>query len=175
MNNINVNDWVEMVFRRGQVCTDYMRKWQAAETKAEKFRVLTDTNSGEWLIELDAKGVQLPVDSFCEEYKNFINGKRKVEYPQGYTSVFYCNYNGDITADATLVHVLHGNVKINVPEYAFPKIILSNGSKAHITLEKGSRVTIENYGTHDLEIKVYEGFDPDKLVINNHFKTYEYD
>lgn len=163
MNNINVNDWVEMVFRRGQVCTDYMRKWQAAETKAEKFRVLADTNSGEWLIELDAKGVQLPVDSFCEEYKNFINGKRKVEYPQGYTSVFYCGHTGDIVADATLVHIFRCAVNITVPEYTFPKIIVSKGSKVYITVGDHARVTVEDYGA-EMDIDGYT----EKVLVNKH-------
>ena len=165
MNNINVNDWVEMVFRRGQVCQDYMRKWQAAQTKAEKFRVLADTNGGEWLIELDAKGVQLPIESFCNEYKNFINGKHKVEYPQGYTSVFYCQYLAVIDADATLVHVFHSDLTINVPANTFPKIIVSKGSLVRIRVAEGARVTVEDYGAQELEIEGYT----EKVSLNKHY------
>ena len=162
---INVNDWVEAVFRKGAVCQDYMRKWQAAQTKAEKFRVLADTNGGEWLIELDSKGVQLPVESFCNEYKNFINGRHKVEYPQGYTSVFYCNYNGDLVTDSTLVHIVRSVVNVKVPANTFPKIIVSKGSVAIITVEDGARVNVEDYGAIKLEVKGYT----EKVLVNKHY------
>ena len=92
----------------GNVCNDYMRKWKAAETKAEKFRVICDVNGGEWLFDLDNKGVRLPIDAFTEEYANFINGKQIVDYPHGYTSKMYCRYVGaeDIVADTTNVYML---------------------------------------------------------------------
>ena len=166
MGKVSVNDWVERVFRSGQVCGDYMRKWQAAQTKAERFRVIADTNSGEWLIALDAKGVALPVDDFCNEYRNFINGAQVVEYPQGYTSTFYCQYFAGIDADTTLVHVFHCDLAIRVPANTFPRIILSRDSMVRINVEKGARLAVEDYGARELEIRG----DTSNVKITKHYE-----
>lgn len=150
MNNPAVQQWIDNAMRSGAVCNDYMRKWEAAKTKAEMFRVICDVNGGEWLFDIDNKGVQLPIESFIEEFYNFINGKQYVEYPKGYTSKFYCRYVGvkDIVADTTLVYLLDcRDVCVRVPSYSFPKIFLSKTCKyVHITVEKDARVNLIVYG-----------------------------
>lgn len=143
--------------RNGAVCNDYMRKWEAAKTKAEMFRVICDVNGGEWLFGLDNKGIQLPIESFIEEFHNFINGKQYVEYPNGYTSKFYCRYVGikDIVADTTLVYLLEcQDIDVRVPSYSFPTIMLSKSCKGvHITVEKDARLNLTVYGNAQYRLK----------------------
>lgn len=150
MNNPTVQQWIDNAMRSGAVCNDYMRKWKAAETKAEKFRVICDVNGGEWLFDLDNKGVRLPIDAFTEEYANFINGKQIVDYPHGYTSKMYCRYVGaeDIVADTTIVYMLDcQDACVRVPSYSYPSILLSKTCKnIRIIVEKDARLNIDVYG-----------------------------
>lgn len=145
---MQIKDWIESVSRSGMVCTDYMRKISAVETREDMFRVLCDANGGQWLFEMRAKDVPLPIDDFCNEFANYLNGKRVMEYPQGYTSKFYCRQEEvDIDADTTLVYLLEcQDMEVYVPKNKYPSIILSDGSQADVVLGEGARVNIELYG-----------------------------
>lgn len=144
---MTVNEWIELIQRQGGVCTDYMRKLKAVTNKTEMFRILCDVNGGAWLFDLHAKGVNLPVDSFLTEFRNYVNGKKSVDYPNGYTSKFYCRHVGEIVADTTLVYLLECmDADVVVPKNRYPTLILSDGSQAEITLEEGTRLNVELYG-----------------------------
>lgn len=145
---MSIKEWIEKVSRSGMVCSDYMRKISAVETREDLFRVLCDANGGSWLFEQHTKGLLLPTTEFCEEFVNFLNGRRVMEYPQGYTSKFYCRpTETDIEADTTLVYLLEcKNMEVYVPKNKYPSIILSNGSNADVVLGEGARANIELYG-----------------------------
>lgn len=153
---MQITDWVELMSRRGDVCTSYMRKLGAIETKEDLFRVLCDANGGAWLFDLHAKGpwYPMPVWEFTEEFKAYINGGRVMAYPQGYSSKFYCRYEGDIEilADTTLLYMLECRASVLVPANAFPSIILSKGSRASIAMLPGSRLNIETYGDAEYSV-----------------------
>jgi len=143
---MKIKEWIESVSRSGMVCTDYMRKISAVETKEDMFRVLCDANGGAWLFDIHSKDVPLPIDDFCREFSNYI-GRRTMEYPQGYTSKMYCRQSSGISADTTLVYLLEcKGVEIHVPKNMYPSIILSKGSNADVVLGEGARVNIELYG-----------------------------
>lgn len=144
---MNIKDWIENMSRSGLVCSDYMRKISAADSREDIFRVLCDANGGNWLFEQHAKNVPLPIYDFCNEFANYLNGKRVMEYPQGYTSKFYCRSFDDIDADTTLVYILECmDAEVYVPKNRYPSIILSDGSKADVVLCDGARANVELYG-----------------------------
>lgn len=145
---MTIKEWVERVSRSGMVCTDYMRKISAVGTREDMFRVLCDANGGSWLFDIHAKGVPLPIEDFCKEFANYLNGNRVMEYQQGYTSKFYCRpTETDIEADTTLVYLLEcKSVNVLVPRNKYPSVILSDGSYADVVLGEGARVNIELYG-----------------------------
>lgn len=144
---MTVKEWVELISRQGGVCNSYMRKLTAVTNKSEMFRVLCDVNGGEWLFDLHAKGVQLPVESFLSEFKNYVNGNKVVDYQEGYTSKFYCRHIGEIVADTTLVYLLECmDADVFIPKNSYPTLILSNGSQAEVTLDENARLNVELYG-----------------------------
>ena len=163
---MQIKDWIEQVSRSGMVCPGYMRKLSAVETKEDMFRVLCDANGGQWLFGMHAKGVPLPVDDFCKEFANYLNGTRVVVYPQGYTSMFYCrSTEPDIDADTTLVYLLEcKNMEVYVPKNKYPSIILSNGSSADVVLGEGARANIDLYG----DARVNPIGDITRIKINRH-------
>lgn len=163
---MQIRDWVEQLSRSGMVCTDYMRKLSAVETKEDMFRILCDANGGAWLFDIHAKGVPLPVDDFCKEFANYLNENRVMEYPQGYTSKFYCRPTEvDIDADTTLVYLLECmDMAVYVPKNKYPSIILSDGSQADVVLGEGSRANIELYG--DARVNIVG--DQSKVRITKH-------
>lgn len=145
---MTIKDWIERVSRSGMVCTDYMRKISAVGTREDMFRVLCDANGGQWLFGQHAAGLLLPTTEFCEEFAKFLNGKRVMEYPQGYTSKFYCRPTEvDIDADTTLVYLLEcRDMEVYVPRNKYPSVILSAGSSADVVLGDGAKANIELYG-----------------------------
>jgi hypothetical protein len=144
---MTVEEWVKMMSRQGGVCTPYMRKIAAASNKTEMFRVLCDVNGGAWLFDLHANGVPLPIEQFLKEYAAYVNGGKTVEYPNGYTSKFYCRNLGEVVADTTIVYLLECmDADVCVPANHYPTLVLSNGSQAEVTLGKGARLNVELYG-----------------------------
>ena len=173
---MTVDEWVKMVSRQGGVCTPYMRKIAAAGNKTETFRVLCDVNGGAWLFDLHANGVPLPIEQFLKEYAAYVNGGKTVEYPDGYTSKFYCRSFGvfseeygekmPIIADTTLLYLLEcKDVSVVVPMNKYPTLVLSNGSSAEITIKAGARLNIELYG--DAKYTLADG-DKSKVRITQH-------
>ena len=151
---MQIRDWVEMMSRHGDVCTSYMRRLGAVETKEDMFRVLCDANGGAWLFDIHAKNpLVTPVKEFMEEFKSYINGGHVMDYPEGYSSKFYCRYTGEIVADTTLVYLLECHeVQITVPANAYPSIILSKGSRAQIAMMPWARLNIETYGDAEYSV-----------------------
>lgn len=143
---MQVADWIAEVSRGGKVCGGYMRKISLASGRGEMFRVLCDANGGSWVFGLHASGMYVPVSEFAEEYARYINGGRVVEYPEGYTSKFYCRYSGALSADTTLVYVMESDVSVEVPENRFPTVFLSSGSRARFAIGNNARLVIEAYG-----------------------------
>ena len=163
---MQIKDWVELMSRRGDVCTPYMRRLGAVETREDMFRVLCDANGGAWLFGIHAKNPLLvPVREFMEEFKLYINGGHIMSYADGYSSKFYCRYTGEVVADTTLVYLLEcPDVQITVPANEYPSVVLSRGSKATIAMMPGSRLNIETYG--DAEYSV--SGDMTRVRVTNH-------
>lgn len=151
---MQIKDWIEMMSRRGDVCTPYMRRLGAVETREDMFRVLCDANGGAWLFDFHAKHLlQVPVREFMEEFHAYINGGHVMVYPKGYTSKFYCRYSGEVVADTTLVYLLEcPDVQITVPANEYPSIVLSSRSHAEIAMLPGARLNIETYGDAEYSV-----------------------
>lgn len=164
---MQIKDWIEMMSRRGDVCTPYMRRLGAVETREDMFRVLCDANGGAWLFDFHAKHLlQVPVREFMEEFHAYINGGHVMVYPKGYTSKFYCRYSGEVVADTTLVYLLEcPDVQITVPANEYPSIVLSSRSHATIAMEPGARLNIETYG--DASVKSIAG-DMTRVRVTKH-------
>ena len=151
---MNIKDWIENMSRSGLVCSDYMRKISAADSREDIFRVLCDANGGNWLFEQHAKGLPLPIDDFCKEFANYLNGKRVMEYTQGYTSKFYCRPTDiDIDADTTLVYLLECmDMEVYVPKNKYPSVILSDGSQCDLVLGENARANVDLYGDASVNV-----------------------
>lgn len=162
-----VEQFIEWAERTGSVCTPYMRRLAAASGKSDTFRVLCDVNGGAWLFEMHANGVQVPIGDFIRKYRNHLDGKVTVNYPNGYTSKMYCrHYGGGIVADTTLVYLLEcKGAKVAVPMNKYPTVVLSHGSDAEITMGAGSRLNVELYG--DAKYTLLEG-DMTKVRVTRH-------
>lgn len=144
---MTVREWIDGVSRSGGVCRSYMRRLEAAEGKPGLFRVLCDANGGRWLFERHAKGFFVPVDEFMAEFGSYVNGRHVNNYPQGYSSKMYCRYEGEVTADTTLLYMLEcRDMEVEVPRNAYPSVILSDGSRCKITLWEEARANVELYG-----------------------------
>lgn len=128
------------------ICPEGVRKLDACETKADYFRVLCDSFAIDFIPQLLRDGVRLPIEDFCKEFGNYLNGKRVMEYPMGYTSKMYMSYRGDIVADTTIVSCIECGGDIIVPKNCFARVVLSHGCDFAIRMDRDSKLIIEAWG-----------------------------
>lgn len=150
---MEIKEWIDKMSGEGLVCREYMRKIAAAESKKDLFRIMCDVNGGARLFELHAGGVQVPKDVILSEFGQFVNGKNVVEYPQGYTSKFYCGHRGDVVADTTVLYLFESVARLCVPSNSFPMVYISSGSIVNFVMGSESRIRIEMFGNSSYSVE----------------------
>ena len=67
--------------------------------------------------------------------------------------MFFCRYNGELVAGTTLVYLLEcSDVNVTVMVNSYPSLILSNGSKANVTILPQARLNVDLYGDASVNI-----------------------
>lgn len=149
---MTIKQWIDNAIQSRLICTDYVRKLSYADTKEGLFRVICDPNGGNWIFDLElklkAKGLKLPKEEFKQEFKNYINGQRVMEYGDEtiYTSKFYMERTEDVIADTTIVYLLDCNCKVIVPPNRYPNLVISDRSEVVVEMGENAHVTIDTYG-----------------------------
>lgn len=143
---ITINDWIEMAKKGGFICREGIQRLAYAKDREDVFRILCDSFSSDFLPDLMKRGVPVPLDVFREEYADFLDGKRVMAYPSGYTSKMYAGYEGDVTADTTIVSLIRcPKVSIAVPRNAYPRVVLSPGTEAWIAVPESSSLILDEW------------------------------
>lgn len=141
----NTKRWLQLLIENNIICSKYRSRVENAETKEDIFRIVCDPNGVSFFAELLDKEIAVPFEVFKKEFANFINGKKVMRYPQGFTSKMYLSTKKTIIADTTLVAVYGCETDIEIPVNKYPKIILGNKSNVNITVGQGARLLLDVY------------------------------
>lgn len=90
-----------------------------------------------------SEGWGISSNFFHTRLKNFINGKY-ISKQKGYTSKLYCEYNGDITSDTTVMLLINCNANIVIPNCYISEIYCVG--KCKINVCGAGRVAFICYG-----------------------------
>lgn len=132
------------------LCSEYVNIWDSCKSKKEVVDMGLGAKGIDYLCDTIAKGWGISSDVISERFKSFINGKY-VSQQDGYTSKLYCNYNGNIFADTTIVGVIDSDVEIEVKDFNICEIYVTG--KCHIIAKGNGRAVFICYGNpNDIEI-----------------------
>lgn len=146
---MDVKAFIEYLLQSNLICDRYRSTVENTHSKAGLFEIFSDANGCEFICSKISP--QRPVDYAAVEkyFSNHINGKRIVTHvtPDGkYTSKIFCNYNGAIVGDTTLLTLLGCNARIEVRENFIFQIYCDCGTVCEIVCPEGSRAVCVYWG-----------------------------
>ena len=143
------SEWIKSVIESGNLCGAYQDKTMNAKSKLDLVRICLDANGASYLCEMQAKGIPLPYETICKEFKSYINGRYVAEFKNekgnGYTSCIYCCFSDstDINIETTITTVLGCKSDIWVRENDFVRIYADSNCDLAIHCPKTSRCIVE--------------------------------
>lgn len=143
METIN---WINRLIEEGSVCKEYADRIRDAKSKKDFFDFACEVEGAKFLTKQSWLRKDLPLESIAKDFKNFINGKCKLELKgidgsSTYTSSLYCLYNEDLVLDTTVTVLLGYCGKITVRENSTVIIIADNTTEFCLDCDtsKGSK------------------------------------
>ena len=138
------------------LCGAYKAQWDKAKDKQALFDTATDINGMLYLADVCtfkwSEGFN--TDYIYESFSEYINGKYMRD-KDGYTSRLYCNHVGSITADSTVLCLLHCNSVVYLPHDSVTTRILGDNTKVSLVgMGKVNEVYI--YGSSDVTNKHFD-------------------
>lgn len=129
-----------------KMCSEYYGKWDSCHSNKQIMDMALGVKAVDFLCDSIAKGWGLSPEYISERFKNFINGKYTSEQ-KGYTSKMYCEFDGSITADTTIVTLIDSVVVLNVPNTSICEVYCTG--KCRIAVLGDGRAAFVCYGNPD--------------------------
>lgn len=146
---VDLNKFRQNATQNG-ICGEYSTLWDSCLSKKEMADLGLSAKGLDYLCNAIAKGWGISPELLSKTFKNYINGKYRLE--KGYTSALYCLYNEDIVCETTALGLVNCNVSVIVPEYHICKIYAT--ANTNITLSGKGEVIVIAYG------------DPNSVIVN---------
>lgn len=129
-----------------KMCREYYGKWDSCHSNKQIMDMALGVKAVDFLCDSIAKGWGLSPEYISVRFKNFINGKYTSEQ-KGYTSKMYCQFDGNITADTTIVTLIDSVVELNVPNTSICEVYCAG--KCRIAVLGEGRAAFVCYGNPD--------------------------
>lgn len=146
---MDVKSFTEYLLQDNLICDQYRDRVSASHSKAELFEMLSDTNGCEFICSKISPEHPVDYEKVAKYFINHINGKRTITHrtPDGeYTSKIFCNHNGAIVGDTTLLALLGCNSRVEVKEGHILQIFCDCGTVCEIICPRGSRAVCAYWG-----------------------------
>lgn len=126
-----------------KMCDEYYDRWDSCRSNKQIMDMALGVKAVDFLCDSIAKGWGISSEYISDRFKSFINGKY-VSKQKGYTSKMYCKFDGDITADTTIVTLIDSVVVLNVPNTSICEVYCTG--KCKITVYGEGRAAFVCYG-----------------------------
>lgn len=166
------SEWIKSVIESGNLCGAYQDKTMNAKSKLDLVRICLDANGASYLCEMQAKGIPLPYETICKEFKSYINGRYVAEFKNerdnGYDSCIYCCYSDSdsIEINTTLTTILGCKLKAHIREYDFVHLYIDKGCEIELHCPKTARCMIDYWD--GAKIDVYNPQESGKVELIKH-------
>ena len=132
--------------RRNNLCAEYSQIWDSCKSGKQLADMAFGAKGADYICDTIAKGWGISPDYICSNYSSFINGKY-ISQQKGYTSKMYCKYNGDITADTTLIILIDCEANLLLPDVGISEVYCTG--KCNISVSGNGRSVFICYGNPD--------------------------
>lgn len=139
------NNFISKITSKGLLCSEYIEKLKIACSKHAIFNILCDCNGVSFFHELEKDGIDVPYNDVESFFAKYINGQCICKY-NGYTSTMMVNYNGEYTAETTLISVVNSKCTITIPSNSYVTIYVNKSSNVDVFLEHDARANVCLYG-----------------------------
>lgn len=129
--------------RMNNLCAEYTEKWDSCHSNKQIMDMALGVKGVDYLCDTIAKGWGISPDVICSRFGSFINGKY-ISHQKGYTSKMYCKFDGNITADTTIVTLIDSVVVLNVPNTSICEVYCTG--KCRIAVLGDGRAAFICYG-----------------------------
>lgn len=135
---------------RHNICSDYKQKWSRAANKKQALDLALSVQGADFMCRSIKEGWGISAEMLKRDFGNYING-RYVYTDDGYSSVMYCLYDGEINVDTTLLTLIDCRCKITIPKERICEVYAVGNQK--IAIDGEGICTLFCYGeSNKLEV-----------------------
>lgn len=148
---MDVKSFIDYLLQEEKICSLYRDRVKNARSKAELYEIFSDANGGEFICSQIDPEHPVSYDEVERYFENHINGKHVVTHisddgEASYTSKIFCNYNGTIAGDTTLLTLLGCKARVEVIENYILQIYCDRETVCEIFCPEGSRAVCAYWG-----------------------------
>lgn len=138
---VTLEDFLENAQVEG-ICDEYRDDVVNCGSKKQLMDIALSAKGSDYLCDAIAKGWGASPQEISKRFAPYINGKYTLD--KGYTSTMYCQYNGSIVCETTLLTLIECNIEVEIPEYHVCEIYACG--KCNISVTGKGQVLVVTYG-----------------------------
>jgi len=153
---VTLEDFLENAQVEG-ICDEYRDRVVNCGSKKQLMDMALSAKGSDYLCDAIAKGWGISPKEISRRFAPYINGKYTLD--KGYTSTMYCQYNGSIVCEPTLLILIECDVDVEIPKHHVCYIYACG--KCNIRI-KGGWFRVHTYGNpndvvivHNEEVESY--------------------
>lgn len=129
--------------RKNDLCSEYSQKWDECKSYKQVIDMALDVKGVDYLCDTISKGWGITYDVILDKFGNFINGKY-ISHQDGYTSKMYCDYEGDVETNTTLICLISSNIVLSLLPNSLCEVYVTG--KCNIEVKGDGRCVFVCYG-----------------------------
>lgn len=127
------------------ICDEYRDSVVSCVSKKQLMDMALSVKGADYLCDAIAKGWGVSPKEISNRFSRYINGAYVLD--NNYTSTMYCQYEGSIVCETTLLVVIECNIEVEVPQYHICEIYACG--KCNIKVKGKGQVLVVTYGNPD--------------------------
>lgn len=108
---VTLEEYRELAEQHG-MCEEYKALWDGCLSRKQVFDMALGVKAVDFLCDSIAKRWGISPSEISDKFRPFLNGKCVCNHKAGYSSKMYCEYEGEVSADTTLVCLIDSKVTI---------------------------------------------------------------
>lgn len=139
---ITLEDFLENAQVEG-ICDEYRDRVVNCGSKKQLMDIALSAKGADYLCDAIAKDWGVSPSEISKRFAPYINGRYTLDNGD-YESAMYCQYNGSIVCETTLLTLVECNIEVEVPKYHICEIFACG--KCNISVKGEGQVLVVTYG-----------------------------
>lgn len=127
---------------KNDLCSEYSTIWDRCASNKQIMDMALGVKGADYICDTIAKGWGISPSAISDRFVHFINGK--YTYDNKYTSKMYCQFNGEIVADTTILQIIECKCGLVIPDNGICEVYVTGNS--NISVSGNGRCVFVCYG-----------------------------